>query len=131
MLLTQYAVSVWLSGHTDEKALQDYLSNGFAAASGLAELDTDFIEALCYTPPLHLFDIIDKVSYGKYFRSECVKMLYPQQFSAYSAAIFVYGRKSLHSTVNATVFAPVRFITLPGELFYAGTIPFEIPEAEK
>lgn len=131
MLQTQYAVSVWLSSHTDENTLQDYLNHGFAAASGLEEVDTDFIEALCYTPPLHLFDIIDKVSFGKYFRSECVKMLYPQQFSAYSAAIFVYARKDDYSTINARVFEPVRFIPASGKLFHVGTIPFEIPEAEK
>lgn len=131
---TQYTVAVWLSKHSHDEALQNYIANppdnlqpSFAKDAGLEYANPDFIEAHCYASKLDMFDLIDKVSYGKYFRSECVKMLYPQQFNDYHALIFTYGRKDERGIIHPQLFNHHIFKTNRDILCYAGCIDFEIP----
>jgi len=134
MAKTQYAVAVWLSTHDNDAMLQQYIANtqgshlsSFVKDSGLSNSNGDFIEAVCYNSRMDMFDIIDKVSYAKYFRSECVKMLYPQQFSDYRSLIFVYGRNGREGIIHPQLFSHYEFITILGTLYYAGRIAFDIP----
>lgn len=124
---TRYAVSVWLTHKADNESLQGYIEGNsagtFAQESKLGNLQTDFVEAIFFTNPALIFDAIDKVSYGKYFRSECVKMLYPQQFASYNSLIIVYGRIDAGDSVNAEIFED-ESLPQSGELKYIGLIPF-------
>jgi hypothetical protein len=129
-IVPKYAIGLWLASLPDDSRLQQFIigdgSSDFAGAINQPLMQSDFVEAIFYAHPTLIFDAIDKVSYAKYFRSECVKMLYPQQFANYNSLIVVYAKSLAHQPIHPFLFADGSKQSMDDRLRFIGILPFVI-----